>query len=213
MLSGGVKAVDRRERSRAALVDKLLPAVEALLSEGIAYTDLSVEMVIARAGAPRSTFYYHFRDKGDLLLAISGDAIARITESSKALYRDNRHGSRAQFTDAVRETADAWLTHMHLINALAELAAYNPTVKEQYLAAWQTAHGYLADHIRSGQATGVVRPDLHPEHTAKWLTWMAERGLALHVWAAPPDQKDAAIESLAATVWHTLYPDHQEDAR
>lgn len=211
MLSGGVKAAGRRERSRAALVDKLLAAVESLLSEGITYTDLSVETIIERAGAPRSTFYYHFRDKGELLIAVSADAVAQITESSKGLYRDNLHGSREQFTDAVRRTANTWLTHLPLINAVAELAAYNPMVKAQYLATWQSAQDHLADHIRAGQAAGVVRADLHPEHTAAWLTWMAERGLGLHVWAAPAEQQDAAIDALATTVWHTLYPDHHQE--
>ncbi len=207
MLSGGVKAVSRRERSREALVAKLLPAVEALLAEGATYTDLSVEEIIERAGAPRSTFYYHFRDKGELLIAVSADAIAEIVEISKSLYRDGLQRSPAVFTAAVRNTAATWLSHMPLMNALAELAAYNPAVNEQFLIAWQSAEFYLADHIRTGQAAGLVRSDLHPEHVAAWLTWMAERGLGLHVWSAPPAQVDAALEALATIVWHTLYAD------
>lgn len=211
MLSGGMKAVGRRERSKAALVAKLLPAVESLLAEGLSYTDLSVEVIIERAGAPRSTFYYHFRDKGELLIAISADAIGEITESSKNLYLDDAHSARATFAEAIRHTAAAWLSHMHLMNAVAELAAYNPAVKDQYQAAWQLARGYLAEHISEGQRSGAVRKDINPEHTAAWLTWMAERGLGLHAWTAPPDQRDAAIDALATTVWHTLYPDNHEE--
>ncbi len=114
-----MKAVGRRERSRAVLLEKLLPAVESLLAEGLSFTDLSVETIIERAGAPRSTFYYHFRDKGELLIAISADAIAQITETSTNLYRDDAHVSRSQYVEAIRLTASTWLSHIRLLNAVA----------------------------------------------------------------------------------------------
>ena len=207
MISGGRKAGSRRAQSRADLVHRLLPAVESLLAEGQSYTDVSVEDILERAGVPRSTFYYHFRDKGELLIAVSADAVEQIVGISNGLYVEGVHRSRTKFTGAVRRTMRAWSAHVPLMNALAELAAYNPAVKEQFLAGWRRAQQRVTDHIREGQAAGFVRQDLHPEYVAGWLTWMAERGIALLVWPAPEGQLDEISTALAATVWHTLYPD------
>ncbi|HTK63247.1 MAG TPA: TetR/AcrR family transcriptional regulator [Pseudonocardia sp.] len=207
MISGSVKAGGRRERSRQALVSKLMAAVEALLSDGASYTDLSVDEILARTDVPRSTFYYHFRDKGELLIAVSADATAQIVAVSEGLYRDGLHRSRRDFTAAVQETARAWLAHEPLMSALAEMAAYNPAVKEQFLAGWQAARQRVADHIVAGQAAGFVRPDLHPDHVAGWLTWMAERGIAMLAWPASGDRVHEVVDGLATAVWHTLYPD------
>jgi AcrR family transcriptional regulator len=190
-------------------VGRLLPAVESLLAEGQSYTDVSVEDMLERAAVPRSTFYYHFRDKGELLIAISADAVEEIVGISDGLYAEGLHRSRKRFEAAVRRTVQSWRAHVPLMNALAEMAAYNPAVKEQFLAGWRQAQQRVAEHIREGQAAGFVRADLHPEYVAGWLTWMAERGIALLVWPAPEGQLDEISSALAATVWHTLYPDEE----
>jgi TetR/AcrR family transcriptional regulator, ethionamide resistance regulator len=209
VISGGRKAGNRRAQRREELVRRLLPAVEALLDEGLSYTDVSVEDILEGAGVPRSTFYYHFRDKGELLIAVSADAVEQIVGISDGLYGEDVHRSREKFTAAVQRTMQAWSAHVPLMNALAELAAYNPAVKEQFLAGWRHAQQRVTEHIREGQAAGFVRDDLHPEYVAGWLTWMAERGIALLVWPAPPEQLDEISTALSATVWHTLYPDEE----
>jgi AcrR family transcriptional regulator len=191
------------------LLRRLLPAVEALLAEGQPYTDLSVEDLLERADVPRSTFYYHFRDKAELLTSLSAEAVEEIVETSSGLYAHGLHRSRPDFTAAVRRTVQAWSAHVLLMNALAELATYNPTVKEEFLAGWRHAQEGLVSHIRDGQAAGVVRHDLNPEYVAGWLTWMAERGIPLLVWPAPEAQLDEISAALATTVWHALYPDDE----
>jgi TetR/AcrR family transcriptional regulator, ethionamide resistance regulator len=205
VISGGQKATTRREQRREALVRRLLPSVEALLAEGESYTDLSVDDLIERAEVPRSTFYYHFRDKGELLIAISADAVNEIVTVSEGLYEPGLHRSRMQFEQAVRRTVLTWLSHVPLMNALSELAAYNPAVKEQFLAGWHKAQQRVAEHIRDGQEEGFVRADLHPEYVGGWLTWMAERGISMVAWPAPQEHLDQIAGALAATVWHTLY--------
>jgi AcrR family transcriptional regulator len=210
MISQGPRVSSRRDQRRDALARRLLTTIEGLLADRASYTDLSVDEIIERAEVPRSTFYYHFRDKGELLIAISADAVADIVNVSDGLYVEGLHRSREKFTVAVRRTVEAWLAHVPLMNALSELAAYNPAVKEQFLAGWRQAQQRVAAHIRDGQAAGFVRADLHPEYVAGWLTWMAERGIGLLVWPAPEAQLNEISEALATTVWHTLYSDQNE---
>ena len=137
MISGGQKAISRRERTREALARRLRPSVEELLAGGASFTDLSVDQILERAEVPRSTFYYHFRDKGELLIAVSAEAVGEIVGASEGLYAPGLHRSRKRFSKAVRLTVDAWVSHVPLMNALAELAAYNPAVKEQFLSGWR----------------------------------------------------------------------------
>jgi AcrR family transcriptional regulator len=210
MISRDPRVSSRRDQRRDALARRLLTTIEGLLADRASYTDLSVDEIIERAEVPRSTFYYHFRDKGELLIAISADAVADIVNVSDGLYVEGLHHSRAKFTVAVRRTVEAWLAHVPLMNALSELAAYNPAVKEQFLAGWRQAQQRVAAHIRDGQAAGFVRADLHPEYVAGWLTWMAERGIGLLVWPAPEAQLDEISDALATTVWHTLYDDRHD---
>jgi AcrR family transcriptional regulator len=198
---------------REAIGARLLAAVESLLAEPRSFTDLTVEEIIERAGVPRSTFYYHFHDKADLLVAVSADALREIVEASRALYADAPRRSRAEFTAAVRRTVQTWRGHVPVMNAVAELAAYDADVKGPFLAGWDAARQEAEDYIRAGQRDGDVRPDLHPAHVAGWLTWMAERGISQLVAAADEQEFDAIVEGLATIVWHTFYPDHEEHSR
>lgn len=207
VISGGRKTQLRRAEARDGLVERLAGPVERLLGEGRGFTDLSVDEIIQEAGVPRSTFYYHFRDKGELLLAIGQRAIERIVEAEYGLYALGPNRSRKKFTEAVRHTVETWLPHVPLMNAIAELSNYNPMVKEQFLAGWAAAQRGVADHIRTGQHEGFVRKDLHPDYVAAWLTWMAERGMGQIVATAEEERLGEIVEALTAVVWHTLYGD------
>jgi AcrR family transcriptional regulator len=198
----------RRERSREAIAQRLRPSIEALLAAGASFTDLGLDEILEGAEVPRSTFYYHFRDKGDLLMAVSADAVAELITLADGLYKPEQYSSRRRFGAVVRRTVEAWLTHVPLMSALSELAAYNPTVREQFRGGWERAQEGLVTHIRAGQMQGFVRRDLHPEHVAAWLVWMAERGMSQLVWPSRAEELDAIAQALTAIVWHTLYPDN-----
>src|SRR3954470_17603990 len=65
---------------RAAVQAGVLAATDALLREGVSYTDLNIERIATRAGISRTAFYFYFRDKRELLL--------RLTENvTDELYR------------------------------------------------------------------------------------------------------------------------------
>jgi TetR/AcrR family transcriptional regulator, ethionamide resistance regulator len=199
------KLESRRALRRGSIAARLLESVESLLNEGRAFNDLTLEEIIERSDVPRSTFYYNFREKAELLVALSQDAVREIVEASLDLYRVGPDGTREEFNRQVRKTIDTWAPHVPLMNALAELASVNPRAKEQFIAGWAAAQRGVADHIREGQVNGTVRPELHPEHHAAWLTWMAERGIAQLIYPAEPQAREALSASLADIVWTVLY--------
>jgi AcrR family transcriptional regulator len=188
------------------MIERLLASVEQLLDEQPGYTDLNVEEIIQRAGVPRSTFYYNFRDKGDLLVALSESAVSEIVGAAENLYAVGPSGSYDEFAAKVRETVQTWRRHVGLMNALGDLANYDPNVKSAFLACYESHQAGVAAHIRSGQSAGYVRPQLDPERTASWLTWMAERGMSQLVAHADEDELEKLEQSLTSIVWFTLYP-------
>ena len=63
----------------------------------------------------------------------------------------------------------------------------------------------IAEHIAHGQRAGFIRPDILPQETAAWITWMAERGMTHLVASADEPGLDRLAESLATMVWSTVY--------
>lgn len=195
----------RREARRTDIAAQMLGPVEELLAEGGGFTDLTVAEIIERAGIKRSTFYYHFADKAELLVEISDRAIAEIVAASHNLYLLDAGSTREEFEERVRATVLAWLPHVPLMNALAELSAYDGRVRAQFDAGWATAQEGIRRHILDGRRAGFIRPEVDPEYTAAWLTWMAERGMGQVAAVAPEEDLERVVASLADIVWRTLY--------
>ena len=86
-----------------------------------------------------------------------------------------------------------------------EVATYDPQTKQQLQEAFGGLRDIVAEHLALGQRHGFVRPGLHPEETAGWITWMAERGLHQLVAEADPAHTDRLIESLADVIWFTAF--------
>jgi AcrR family transcriptional regulator len=195
----------RQLKRRAATVQRLLPIVEELLGHQDSYLDLNVEQIIERDGMARSTFYRYFDDKADLLVGLSETVMAEILGAAQAMWELPADASRAALASSVRHTIDTYRPHTVLMSALAEVAAYHPTAKAQFQAGFAAAQSAAAAHIRAGQAAGFVRPELDPEETAGWLTWMAERGMNQLVPGAPDATLRRLVRSFTAILWFTLY--------
>jgi AcrR family transcriptional regulator len=71
-----------REARKSRLEERLLEAVEGLLSDGHAYADLSVSAIAAAAGISRTTFYDYVGDKRQLLLSLGGRVTRDLVEAA-----------------------------------------------------------------------------------------------------------------------------------
>lgn len=69
--------MDRGERTKRDIAHALL-----VLAEEKAYETITVSDIIARSGVSRNTFYYHFRDKEDLISWIYWSAPKDVVSSS-----------------------------------------------------------------------------------------------------------------------------------
>jgi AcrR family transcriptional regulator len=196
---------NRRAVRREDIRQRLLAVIEPALESGETYNDLSIGRLVDDAGISRSTFYTYFEDKGDLLTALTEHVITDMIEAGRQWWALPPDAAKADLHQALQAVATSYRRHGPLWSAIVQTAAYDPAVRAQYEDTIQHAIGEIAAHIRSGQTTGSVHPELDPDRTAIWITWMGERGLHQAVRIADPDTTEALTAALTEVVWKVLY--------
>jgi AcrR family transcriptional regulator len=197
--------ISRRELQRAASVARIVAAAEELMSEASRFSDISVEQVVSRAGASRSTFYSYFDDMGHLLRTVGEGVVGEVVSSARQ-WMDLDTGITQQGLQSIFEgLIGTYRRRAKLLAALAEASTYDEGVRDEFHAMLSIGHVELAKHIRRAQSNGVARSDVDPEVTAGWLVWMIERGLYQQVRPATKRDLNRHAASLAAIVWHSIY--------
>lgn len=194
-----------RERQRAATIRRATAAAEALLVEGVPFSDLSVEQVISRAGIARSTFYAHFDDLGHLLRALGEGVVGDVVNAARAWMGLEDGVSREKLRSAIDGIIKTYRKRQRLLAALAEASTSDPVVREEFHSMFAAGHAELTKHIERGQAAGFVRAEVDSAPTAGWIVWMVERGLYQQVRVAKPRMIGRHVDALTDIIWQTLY--------
>lgn len=199
------KASRVRDRRRPEILERLSAAVEALLAEGLSYTELSVDRITAAADLPRSTFYLYFSDKGELLEALAGDLVEGLLEPVRAwidlpddAVRDDVYKIHVKLLDRLTD-------HAPMLRAVVDVTAYDARIAELWRGLVYQAVDLIADHIKRGQKAGSVRPNVNGRVTAEWLCWMTERGLYQLVPGTTRKRRNELADALTTILWSTLY--------
>ena len=190
---------------RDEIVQRTLPVVEHLLSEGGSYVTLKVEQILRDASLSRSTFYRYFKDKNELLAALIEPVLEDVRLAAIRPLARTCAPTKAQLQTDLSANFEVYRPHIPLLNALVEVSYSDPEIRARFQQGFAGVHETIAGHIRDGQGAGFVRPDVRPSETAAWITWMAERGMTQLVAVADAPGRERLAESLAAMVWHALY--------
>jgi AcrR family transcriptional regulator len=195
----------RYEARKRELVERILPMVEELLEAAGGYVHLKVEEILQNAGLSRSTFYRYFKDKNELLLALSEPALREIRSAALRTWELGPDVTFAQFETELYRTMEAYRPHVALMNALVEVSTYDARVKELFGQFFAELRAAIAQHIRQEQKRGLVRPKIDPDAAAGWITWMAERGMNQLVPSADAATRRKLATSMATIVWYGVY--------
>jgi TetR/AcrR family transcriptional regulator, ethionamide resistance regulator len=183
---------DRTLETRRATESALLRATEALLLDGAAYADLSIERIVRRAGLSRPTFYAYFEDKRSLVLRLGRELEADLAATAEPWLA---------FADVpLRKTLAGVLAifarHRAALAAITEAATYDAEVS----AFWLGFH----DRFRPGAERRIAAG--HPELVeadvaarAYALIWMTERSFTEHL--ARPSVDERALVDQVAWMW------------
>jgi AcrR family transcriptional regulator len=198
------KAKPDRPRRRSEVRSRLLAAAEALLEQGLSFTEISVEDLLTEAGAARSTFYAHFEDKGALLLELTDHVTSELEVAASRWYRLPRDATRDDLRSALAELMASHLRHRPTLLAVTEAAAYDPRVRAEYADSMARRFSEMERGFRAQQAEGGVRADVDPAQVTPWIGWMTERGL-FQLLNDGPASVHRHLEGMTTVIWHTIY--------
>jgi AcrR family transcriptional regulator len=207
MLSTEEIEARRYAARRRELADRILPAVEALLDRGHGFASASVEDILRASGLARSTFYRYFKDKNEMLLAVSEPVIEEIWKLVMRPWELIPDVTLPKLERVLLEITRAYIPHMPMLDAMTEISAYDPQARQRFQEAFEHVLDGVAAYIRQGQTDGVIRPSLHPVETAGWITWMGERGMSRMARGADEVTIGRIATSIAELIWYGVYDD------
>jgi AcrR family transcriptional regulator len=195
---------DRRIGAPARLIE----ATERLLASGTPYIALSVEQLCSEAGLARSTFYVHFRDKGELVTRVAERMLDQLSAAAEAWWVPG--ASREELLAATRRLVGVYARHRAVLAALAETAVYDYELRSVQEGLVDRHARPLAELIEAGRRDGSVR-EVHTRETVVALVGMVQVACER---LAHEDQEalERLAEAITSIAWHALYPDAREGA-
>jgi AcrR family transcriptional regulator len=194
-----------RSRRREEIRDRMLARVEELLADGENLIHLSTGRICAMADIPRSTFYVHFADRGELHSAWLAEIAGRLETVGEQWWEVDGGSGREDVLAALDGLVRAYRPHAVLMRELYAASAYDPALRAQVQAVTGRNINGLRRHIVTGQRAGWICPELPAAETAGWLMCMAARGQHKLVAGASDDELARYVTGLADIVWYTLY--------
>lgn len=178
------------------------------------YSDLSVAALSRAAGISRSRFYVYFEDTGDLLRALTGDAVVELFDATLAWWALPQDGTREQLRTVTKRIFATYQRHRHLLRAVEQVATHDSAVRQHFSTLFENGlQGYAAE-LALGQTQGRLDPTLESHRTAGLLASMTQSGLYELTATGQLDNADRWVDSLTTIVWNTLYaPTHDRSPR
>lgn len=163
----GKRAVRGNPARRTLLLDA---AVRVLDDKNI--VDVTVDDIVQEAGVARGTFYIYFRDKYDILKALSERLNELLFEASH-LRLDRHTPPYVRIRASLRSVLEAWTQHAGIYRSMTQMALARP----DFLELSQRNRMLYVDRIRKDIERSIdrghARP-IDPAVTAKALSAMMD---------------------------------------
>ena len=202
-------SVTRKAKSgpsrREAAGTNVLEAVERLLADGAGYTELGVQQIAEAAGISRSTFYVHFTDKNDLLVRLTRASTAELFAAADAWLARPYEEGIGPLEEALAEVCAQRRKHSAALNALAEVASYDPAIGEFWRAQINAFADRFARRLAADKRAGHTAPGLDARNTAMFLTWGVERAFEQQMIGGQPSGDAKLVRATARSLWLTIY--------
>ena len=175
-------------------------AYEALRKESM--RTISIDRLAKGAGLSRSSFYFYFESKWQVLSALLSSVTDDVFIASSMIFdRPEGISPEAAIEHAVSEVVDVWERHGHVLREVGDAAAAEPALQAQ----WDRILGRFIDAaaaaIERDRSAGVALDGPPARSLAAALMWMGERNLGLMTMrsanAIPVDE----IVETTTTVW------------
>ncbi|MEV5778591.1 TetR/AcrR family transcriptional regulator [Streptomyces antimycoticus] len=194
---------------------QVMSALERLLDSGEAFSDITVQQLLEKAGVSRATFYAHFQSKSDVLVRLTDD----LRESLLTLARqwDPAAGEDGadRFARFFEEVIRIHRAHQGVITAVREAASYDSAVSDFYTANLESFEETTLRTILSEQAAGSATADLDAVSASRIIAWGGAQAIAHHIQVDDGSRDAVFARELARIWWHGAYrrPPEPNNAR
>ncbi|MDG4787414.1 TetR/AcrR family transcriptional regulator [Micromonospora sp. WMMD1102] len=189
---------------RASVEAQVLAATERLLVEGASFTELGVQRIASAAGVARSTFYTHFRDKSELLMRLAGTMQSAGFDVASSWRPEDGVDALA---DAFHRIVGIYRRYAAVINAVNEVAAYDPAVREFWGAGLVRFLDNTVRLLAEEQRAGRAPADVDVPSAGRVIVAGGQAAIVDHVTSsgAGPDGDAAFARELASIWWYGVY--------
>ncbi|WGY00443.1 TetR/AcrR family transcriptional regulator [Nocardioides sp. QY071] len=169
--------------------------------------NMSIDDLAKRAGLSRSSFYFYFESKWQVLSALLSKVTADVFQASQLIFdRPAGMPPDAAIEHAVVEIIQVWERHGHVLREVADAAAAEPDLQAQ----WDSILGRFIDasaaSIERDQKAGVAIPGPPARSLAAALMWMGERNLSLMSLRSDNAIPSTEMFETMTTIWlRTVY--------
>jgi len=143
------------------------------------FKDLTVDEIARAAGLSRTAFYFYYRDKYDVLMAVADDVADALYGEAERWW----HGKgepEALIRAALEGAAVVYELHASLLRAVTEVSTYDEELAQFWRSLVQRFIDATAEHLRLEREAGAIQ-EVDPTAAAESLVWMTERCLYIYV--------------------------------
>jgi AcrR family transcriptional regulator len=191
--------LERRRRRRPNVAEsEILTAAENFLRK-FRFRELTVEKLMTRTGLTRSSFYYHFRDQGHLVIKLT----ERLGQRNRALAERwvAGHESVPDLCGVIRDLTDFYVSEGPLLRALSDAASNDHLVEVAYRQMLDSLIQATAEKIRVEMECGTTPiKDLAPREIATALLLMNE-AYFIEKLGRQPQAKPTVVAHTLQTIW------------
>jgi len=200
-----------RLKRRAEIEAAVLAATERLLADGVGFTELGVLRIVAEAGVARSSFYMCFPDKVTVLVRLVGNMKDELFGIATSWQPTGPDGGLDGLARVFAEQLAYYRLQAPVLTAIAEVSAYDPTLRETTNRALDRITQHIADVLTDEQRAGRTPADIDPAVAGRVLAWGCEQVVARQISLGDPDDDTAVAWEMARSQWYGTYRRPTED--
>ncbi|MEV4418412.1 TetR/AcrR family transcriptional regulator [Patulibacter sp. NPDC049589] len=181
----------------------VLRAMEDLLTEGETYADMGVERIAGRAGISRTSFYFYFRDKREVLERLTV-TVADELYAAADIWWSGTGISHEALLRSIRDVSALFVQHGPLLRAIVEVGTYERDVAEHWRTLIERFVDATEQRIVLEQAAGNA-PAFPARPTAFALVWGVERSLYQQFVQGDPFDPEELVEAISTSWLRAIY--------
>jgi AcrR family transcriptional regulator len=189
---------NRAKNTRKPLIEeRLLDAMEKMLEEGNSLGQITIDDLASRADIARSTFYTHFKDKGELVARLMGVVTKDIIDGAGLWFKNSEKANPEDLHEGIKGIVYAFKKHQAIVAAIQDLAPHDDNVRRLYEEMMTTLCHKSELAVHAVHQQGKAKKQATAE-VAKILTWI--NALYLTNFVSKCESKD--LDSLAEALGH-----------